>query len=1728
MFRTSKILPSGPGNRLGLVRVIVFLFLFSGFFLPDALVWAGGYVDPHNDRALTGWKVDGGRSWSENDSVALPQDNTGEQGFLINNYECTSDGIFCVTLRRTSGGANNIHNGGIVFRFTNQTNYYFVAIKEGWTDGQSDQNEMRLFTNTTDYSDIESSQLIKNNLNFKDNNGIYNIKVKLSGSVFTFWLNGDSLGQVTSDVHPSGQVGYAYHSTWNNYVMYDSSSWEDDAAGAPVIRIDTPHDTTVGEGATVNFRLSVNGLKPLTYAWYKKGEVDPVSSDSILTLSKVSTADDGSYFCIVFNELGSDTSREASLTVVKKPEFTTHPSDTTIYIGDTAVFSVVASGGGLSYSWLSGSTPISGTAPTLKVVGTSTNNNTSYRCVVKNLAGPDTSEPAVLTVIDPKPKITVEPQDTTVFEGNPVSFVVEATGKPPLVYTWYQTGSTLSIGNGSVLTFPRALLEHDGTSYYCKVSNGSGDTTSRSAILNVNDALAPVIISEPTDMVARETQSVTFKITVSGSQPFIFEWFKNGVPGALSNEATLTLNNLTMADAGNYYCKVTNFMGEATSRLINLQVKAIDEVYNPIIISGQFYDRTHISLTIQNFRDLPSEPGTLPFVDTVGIWYKSGASTLIPDRNSLNLVKIPLSSMLAGASDSYTEIIALNPGPEECFDYYFSGSVFWHNPDSIPPFTLSSGFSTHMCSGTPIANELFLTPEYVAGGDSVVLHITNIGSLNRDSLMYLVVWYGNDELGYTYDTIPPGSLPPEPAVEVVRTYRGAMFTGEAKDITFNVAIRGILGNQSDPVSRVLNVGVPRPENNAVLTVGTISPTQVELSWAIPPMDLIDSVKIWWGNEKIPLKHEIDENKFSSRSFPAIQESTVITGLTQLTNYYFGLQVHRNGLWSAVTELASAAVRTTVIVDTTQIPNRINITGLNFDGNSNTIVLEWTIDTIGIGNLTLETGITWHTSTYPKNEPSSSFGQIVSGVGVENTHTLDLGMNLTFDTLYYFVMWMRKVDGLWAAPTDSSKDTVRIPPAVWQKITYFKNTDTLRTFNQKIMLWKSATWSAGAGPFDDTLDVITPVSIPEGLIPVSPCLDFRYDRQSPPLYFGMRPDSVPAGYSLKDIWLYNYNVETGKWKSVAKEGVDSVNQVVYSYLKQMKDYPDPFMLMIDTREPAVNLGPDSTAVQPLTNLPIPLTVNDNISNIRVELWASNGANKMSIVSSDIATDTAYSEILVIPADLITTDNGVRAELVISDGRFTRKINISRSVRRGSSDEVVTEPESWIPLAPTAVLDDPSVETVLDELKGDDGWTYDPVHFLLYRWVTHNGNINDTVKWVEYSSAPEIKQLFDFTPGRVLWIKTRDRVAIDLGPGYTTSLKETCNIELNAKDWTDIALPFMFNVRIGDILDATGLEGPDRDSIWFYSWKTNEETERLYSSPLHLPPIPDMNLPGSDLEYGYARAFTVYNNLERNVVLKIPPTPVSMSTFPAAKKSAASGWSVAVKARTAEGTLSPVYFAYSPGTGTSFLPASPSFSSVALRALDKDNNRLRGHMIAHEMSDGGIAFPLVFENSGTGSQKIVSYSLERGKTVPEQIKTAIFNPGSMEFDKSGKVTLSAGGREYRYVLAGDDEFISGWKESFSPVRFSIVKIYPNPLRGVLNIGFTTPYSGVKTVMIRIYDQLGRTVWSRELGKELRPGFNSIKWNPASDKLATGTYVLQLTAFSPSGKVTGTAQSRIMYIK
>ena len=1104
----------------------------------------------------------------------------------------------------------------------------------------------------------------------------------------------------------------------------------------------------------------------------------------------------------------------------------------------------------------------------------------------------------------------------------------------------------------------------------------------------------------------------------------------------------------------------------------------------------------------------------LDSIDSVRIWYGTEVVPLKYDIDG-NL----FTSILFPANQTSTLITGLS----QLTTYYFGLQV---QRDGLWSYiTDLSSKSAQTISGLNPPTDISLSGNTVSGSKPVGTFVGTLTAIDSDT--------DKDSLAYTLVTGDSATHNSQFIISGDSLFTGAILDFKTEN-TLQIRIQVDDGNGGIySEGFIIHVVAPIPSNNAELTVGTVTPTQVELSWTIPSLDSIDSVRIWYGTKVVPLENDIDENLFTSVSFPAIQTSTVIPGLSQLTTYYFGLQVQRNGMWSLITEPSSKSAKTPEIIDSIVVPNRIKLIKPTYDEATNKIQIEWTIDTAGIGHLSLETGITWGTSTFPRNEPTPNFGRILSvkNPGQPDSYTLDLGQELSFNQQYYFVLWLRKVDGNWAAPTDSSKDSLFIPPANWQAISYFKSVDTVYALNQSISLWKSETWSSGVGTIYDTLDIVTPGPIPSGLIPLSMIVDFRKDYNSPPLNLGIRPDSIPAGFTLSDVNLYEFDSGSGRWLVVNRSGVDNTRNYIYAQLKT-SEHRFPFTLMIDTQQPVISFGPDtSSAVQPMGVLNIPMIITDNIANVEIELWASRGADKPAMINKKVCAGYSDTGNYLIPAELITEDNGVRAFLKISDGRFTQKIDVSRSVRRSASDPVMTAEETWMPLSSTAVLSETSVEKVLNELAVNGTWTYDPVQFLLYRWISYSGNLTDSVKWVEYSDSPDIKKLFDFTPGRVFWIKTRNAVTLDLGEGWTTSLRQPCDFELKANDWTDIALPFRFSIRIGDILEATGLASSEIDSVWFFSWVFNEQKKRMISSPLHLPLIPDKNQPGADLEYGSAKAFTIYNNLDRDITLKVPPIPVSMSTFPPSylsKENRSQGWSISLNAETEKEILSPVYFAYTPGTGKTFLPSAPDFNKMKIRVLNPENGRLFGHMVTHELPGDGYAFPLVFENTGSGFPATVNYSFDRGKYTPEQIRVVVYDPQSSSIDNSGKISVDEGAREYRYVLAGSDEFIKGWKENFTPYRLSLSRIYPNPCRGSLTIGFTAPYSGIKTVVLAVYDQLGRTVWKKEIRNELKPGLNSVKWNLAPWKLATGTYILNLTAYSPSGKITGNAQTRIMYIK
>ena len=968
----------------------------------------------------------------------------------------------------------------------------------------------------------------------------------------------------------------------------------------------------------------------------------------------------------------------------------------------------------------------------------------------------------------------------------------------------------------------------------------------------------------------------------------------------------------------------------------------------------------------------------------------------------------------------------------------------------------------------------------------------------------------------------------------IKTYRNPLFAGESDTINWSIAFRGILGNSSDVVTKQFSVGIPRPENDAELIIGTVKPTQVELSWTVSSLN--DSVRIWWGTEPVPLdQYEMDISKFSFRSLSIMETTTNITGLTEQTDYYFGLQVNKNGLWSYVTSPSSKAARTSEVIDTNDLPNKIRITDLSFSPADNSIQVQWTVDTNGIGDLPLEAGIVWSTSTYPKNPPSSKMGNTVymgdTAAGINVLH-LELEQDLVFDTLYYFVIWLRIQDGAWSDPTDSSKSTLRIPPATWQGISYFKASDSMSmALNRTVILQKGPTWSSGVGTIFDTIDVISPASSPTGFIPVSKTINLKRDNISPALYFGMRCDFIPASFKVSDVNLYEYDILNSKWIVINRSKVDSSSSTIFCLLKP-NDHKGHFVLMIDTLEPVVEITDDtSSAVLSSANIEMNTTATDNIANLSIELWAGKGADTLFPVVRKTAVSYSDAGIYTIPSDYITEDNGVRAFLIVSDGRNTRKIDVSRRVIRTASDPVASDEQSWMPVAPTAVLDNSSIEYALNELQEQDPWTYDSIQFRIFRWVSYEGNATDSKKWVEYSPVPEIQQFFNLVPGRVVWVKTRNSVTFDLGSAKTVSLKQPCEYILKANEWTDFALPFKFNIRIGDILQETGLDPLERDSIWFYSWKWNEEKKSLYSSPVFVPVIPDGNLnnPGNDLAYAYREAFTIYNNLDRDITLKVPSTPVSMSKYPTAlpKKGASSGWCVALRAQTASEDLTPVYCGYTPGTGKTLLPVAPSFGNVQIYVRDEKSDRVGGHMIAHESNSDGYAFPLVFKNNSNSTQTI-SYCLDRGSDMPAQMKVAVYNPSTGNLETGLSMQLVAGQKEYRYLLTGDTNFVSFWTKKISSYDFSLLRLSPNPCRDNLQIRFSLPYNGIQQVHLAIYDQLGRKVWFRKMSRELVPGINSAQWNPSlKGPLASGTYILHLSAYNARGKVIGTKQSRIMYL-
>ena len=262
-----------------------------------------------------------------------------------------------------------------------------------------------------------------------------------------------------------------------------------------------PANKTVTAGQTATFSVTATGTAPLTYQWKKNGTASAAPASASYTTPATAASDNNAKFTVtVTNSVSSATSNAATLTVNVPPSITTQPANRTVNAGQTATFSVVATGTGtLTYQWKKNGAAIGGaTAASYTTPATvASDNGASFTVTVTGTSGSVTSNAATLTVNGP-PTITAQPASKTVVVGQTATFSVTATGTGTLTYQWKKGGTAIGGATSSSYTTPATTAGDNGAQFTVTVTNGVGNTTSNPATLTVNAAATLILNASQT------------------------------------------------------------------------------------------------------------------------------------------------------------------------------------------------------------------------------------------------------------------------------------------------------------------------------------------------------------------------------------------------------------------------------------------------------------------------------------------------------------------------------------------------------------------------------------------------------------------------------------------------------------------------------------------------------------------------------------------------------------------------------------------------------------------------------------------------------------------------------------------------------------------------------------------------------------------------------------------------------------------------------------------------------------------------------------------------------------------------------------------------------------------------------------------------------------------------------------------------------------------------------
>lgn len=240
----------------------------------------------------------------------------------------------------------------------------------------------------------------------------------------------------------------------------------------------------------------------------------------------------------------------------------------TVLLGESTTFQVEAEGVGLAYQWMRNGGPIPGAATaTLKLDQvTEAEDGHLISVEVINGGGRVQSGPVMLRVAT-LPKITRQPMDVRLKQGEKVVVEAQAEGTGPLLYQWLRDGQTVEGATDTYLDVEAI----PGTLQFV-VRNPWGEARSRTCQVTV--LVPPVITCQPEALSVLAGEAGVLSAEVSSSMPVTYQWHRNGVPIPGAVEPVLHLPEIQEEDHyAEYQVSVANSAGLVHSKSARVTVR---------------------------------------------------------------------------------------------------------------------------------------------------------------------------------------------------------------------------------------------------------------------------------------------------------------------------------------------------------------------------------------------------------------------------------------------------------------------------------------------------------------------------------------------------------------------------------------------------------------------------------------------------------------------------------------------------------------------------------------------------------------------------------------------------------------------------------------------------------------------------------------------------------------------------------------------------------------------------------------------------------------------------------------------------------------------------------------------------------------------------------------------------------------------------------------------------